>query len=142
MKLGMLSAVVALLCLVACSQEVPSAPSPGPAQAAPVQAPVAETPDRLGADKFVLVLEGADCSVSPVAAARVHWDAGTLAADGIAVYVESPGNPRKLWMEASAKGEGTTGNWVFPGSRFSLHDRSSGELLAQRIVETIPCPGT
>jgi hypothetical protein len=67
------------------------------------------------------------------------WDAGALAAGGVSVFVESPGNPRKLWVEAGQKDTATTGKWVFEGTQFTLQDRVSGAVLARRAVAKIPC---
>jgi hypothetical protein len=131
------SITIVALCLAGCSQEVPNVPAP---VAAPTDAPVVAKTDALPADKVTVALSAADCSETPVAVATVGWDAGTLAAGGVAVFVESPGNPRKLWIEAGQKDQATTGKWIFEGTRFTLQDRESGEVLAQRSVNKIPCP--
>lgn len=131
--------------LAACSQEVPNIPAkrvvPN-ADVARVDAARTDTPtvERIPADAFTFVLSGVDCSQTPVAVATVTWDVGTLAASGVSIFVESPGNPRKLWAEEAQKDEATTGKWVFEGTRFTLQDRISGAVLAQRTVDKIPCP--
>ena len=72
-----------------------------------------------------------------------HADgAGALAADGVSIYVESPGNARKLWLEGAANGKADSGKWVFPDSRFTLQNRTSGEVLAQHDVGKLACPAT
>lgn len=135
-----------VMMLAACSQEVPNLPAPAgtPAQVAtsaqPPQAPP-QVVDRIPAGAFTVELSDMDCSETPVAVAKVRWDAGSLAAGGVSIFVESPQNPRKLWAEAVQKDEATTGKWVFEGSRFTLQDRISGAVLAQRTVDKIPCPG-
>ncbi len=73
-------------------------------------------------------------------AATLGWDAGALAAGGVSIFVESPGNARKLWVEAGQKDQATTGKWVFEGTKFTLQDRVSGAVLAIRSVDKIPCP--
>lgn len=127
-----------VLGLVACSQEVPNVPVPTPMPAA--SSPPVPNADALPADKATVALGDADCSETPVAVAMLRWDAGALAAGGVSVFVESPGNARKLWLEAGQKDEATTGKWVFEGTRFTLQDRVSGAVLAQRYVDKIPCP--
>ncbi len=133
----MLTLLVALG-FAGCSQEVPNVPPPH--TPAPVPAAAASAAPALADEKVTVVLSGAECGEPPVAIATVDWDAGTLAPGGVAVYVESPGNARKLWVEAGPKDVATTGKWVFAGTKFTLQDRVSGALLAQRSVDTIPCP--
>lgn len=144
---------LAALALAACSQEVPNLPAtPAATTATTANTPAAgapgidsprldpPSPDRIPADAFTVTLSDVDCSEAAVAVATVRWDAGTLAAGGVSVFIESPQNPRKLWADAAKKDEATTGKWVFEGSRFTLQDRESGAVLAQRTVDKIPCP--
>ncbi len=130
--------LAALLGLAGCSQEVPNVPAPAPAPAASTVA-AAPVADALPADKVSVALSDVDCSGTPVAVATMGWDAGALAAGGVSVFVESPGNPRKLWVEAGQKDTATTGKWVFEGTQFTLQDRVSGAVLARRAVAKIPC---
>jgi hypothetical protein len=131
--------LAALLGLAGCSQEVPNVPAPAPAPAASTAAAAAPVADALPADKVSVALSDVDCSGTPVAVATMGWDAGALAAGGVSVFVESPGNPRKLWVEAGQKDQATTGKWVFEGTQFTLQDRVSGAVLARRAVAKIPC---
>ncbi|MBK6415896.1 hypothetical protein [Thermomonas sp.] len=132
--------LAALLGLAGCSQEVPNVPAPAPAPAASTAAAAAApVTDALPADKVSVALSDVDCSGTPVAVATMGWDAGALAAGGVSVFVESPGNPRKLWVEAGQKDTATTGKWVFEGTQFTLQDRVSGAVLARRAVAKIPC---
>lgn len=133
-------ALAAVLGLAGCSQEVPNVPAPAPVTVPAATTPAAAPASVLPADSVTIELSGADCSETPVVIATVGWDAGALAAGGVSVFVESPGNARKLWVEAGQKDEATTGKWVFEGTRFTLQDRVSGVLLAQRSVDKIPCP--
>ncbi|HWS77842.1 MAG TPA: hypothetical protein VN205_05630 [Thermomonas sp.] len=131
--------LVAALGLAGCSQEVPNVPAPAPVPAATTPAAAAPAP-ALPADSVTVELSGVDCGETPVAIATVGWDAGALAAGGVSIFVESPGNARKLWVEAGQKDRATTGKWVFEGTRFTLQDRVSGALLAQRSIDKISCP--
>ena len=142
-RLG-LSLAVSLI-LAACSQEVPNPPQSAPVAPSAASQPVARTPaapivERIAANDFTLALSDKDCSSQPVAVATVRWDAGSLAPGGVSVFVESPGNARKLWLEAGPKDEAKTGKWVFEGSRFTLQSRETGDVLAQRSVDRIACP--
>lgn len=131
--------LTAVLGLSGCSQEVPNVPAPAPAPTASTAASAAPVTDALPADKVSVALSDVDCSGTPVAVATMGWDAGALAAAGVSVFVESPGNPRKLWVEAGQKDTATTGKWVFEGTQFTLQDRVSGAVLARRAVAKIPC---
>jgi len=135
--------LAAMIALAGCSQEVPNVPTPAPVPAASApagSAPAAAEAPALTADKVTVELSDIGCGDTPVAIATLGWDAGALAAGGVSVFVESPGNARKLWVEAGQKDQATTGKWVFEGTRFTLQDRVSGALLAQRSVDKIPCP--
>ena len=132
--------LAALIGLAGCSQEVPNVPAPTPAPAASTAAAAATVEDALPADKVSVALSEVDCTGTPVAVATMGWDAGALASGGVSVFVESPGNPRKLWVEAGQKDTAATGKWVFEGTQFTLQDRVSGAVLARRAVSKIPCP--
>lgn len=135
--------LAALLGLLGCSQEVPNVPTPAPVPAANApagSAPAAAAAPALAADKVTLELGDVGCGDTPIATATLTWDAGALAAGGVSIFVESPGNARKLWVEAGQKDQATTGKWVFEGTKFSLLDRVSGAVLAIRSVDKIPCP--
>jgi hypothetical protein len=67
------------------------------------------------------------------------WDVTDSGSTGVAIYVESPGNDRKLWLVGGASGESQTGKWVFDKSKFTMLDKESGKLLAQRAVVAVPC---
>ena len=129
--------LAAVLALTGCSQEVPNLPAPAPVPAA--SAPAAAAP-ALPADKVTLELSDIGCGDTPIAIAALGWDAGALATGGVSIFVESPGNARKLWVEAGQKDQATTGKWVFEGTKFTLQDRVSGAVLAIRSVDKIPCP--
>lgn len=146
----------ALFCLAlalaatACSQEVPSLPTP--AAAAPVAqanlidptscAASARESQAVDARVFSITLVGEPkCSgTDPVAAtAQAKWDVTSLQATDVSIYVSSPGNERKLWLDGKASGDATTGPWVFENSCFALQDKASGRLLAARLVGAIAC---
>lgn len=131
-------ALAAVLGLAGCSQEVPNVPAAAPVASATT--PAAPAAPLLPTDKVKIELSDADCGETPIAIATLGWDAGPLAAGGVSVFVESPGNARKLWVEAGQKDQATTGKWVFEGTKFTLQDRVSGAVLALRSVDKIPCP--
>ena len=127
----------AIFMLAACSQEVPNVSKPVTSPAPPAAA----TPggERVERGLYRVEIQSVSCSDAPVAIAKVEWDASAAAASSVAVYVESPNNPRKLWLEGGAKGSEVTGNWVFAGSRFTFVDKSAGTELASRDVPEVSC---
>ena len=132
----------AVLGMAGCSQEVPNVPAPAPAPVPAPAAPAAAIAPALPAESVTVELSGVECVETPVAIATVVWDAGALAAGGVSIFVESPGNARKLWLEGAANGKADSGKWVFPDSRFTLQNRTSGEVLAQHDVGKLACPAT
>lgn len=145
---------VLLSLVVACSQEVPSkapaqpsvavAPLATPAAPVPVVSAPADSfaPSALELREFSVALDvPADCSSDPVTVATVRWDTRARNAADVAIFVESPGNTAKLWLEGAATGEVRTGKWVFAKSLFTLRNRTSGEVLATRLVGGLACPG-
>lgn len=137
---------LSLLCLVACSQEVPQVAAPpapvptpavaSPAQAADVSGAAIDTADS--AQLSVVFVDKPACTTGEAATVIVKWDVVALGAKTVSVFVESPANPKKLWVDAGASGEGTTGKWVYDQTRFTVQDRDSGKVLATRLLEK-PC---
>ena len=74
---------------------------------------------------------------SVVATAR--WDATPMAAERVEIYVESPGNEKKLWTNGGVSGQAETGPWVYDQTRFTLTDAKSGKVLAERTLQALPC---
>lgn len=136
-----MSFALAMVMLAGCSQEVPhvAEPQAAPAAAATPSAPAPE-PNRLDDAHFSVALGQVECAGVPVATATVKWDASGEGIDGVLIKVESPGNERKLWTEGGAIGEATTGPWVFGRTLFVVEAKGTGTVLAQHLVETIPCP--
>ena len=139
-----------LLGLCACSQEVPTVPAPPPA-ATPAAAPAQAASAGSGAAATLRAADSADsavlsisfvekpsCASGEAATITAKWDVHPLGASSVAVYVESPTNPPKLWIEAGASGEETTGKWIQANTRLTVQDRASGKVLATRLLET-PC---
>jgi hypothetical protein len=144
-----------LICLLAaaCARES----SPPPAQAiAPVDpaaavaskldgtapAPIREARTQVVGDALLSVSAPEFPGCQPAygtVVATVRWDASSLTAGRVAIFVESPGNPRKLWAEGEARGESVTGPWVFDRTQFTLIEKGSGRELAQRTVVATPC---
>lgn len=143
--------VFALLLVTAgCGQEAPPAPSatpdPGAAAAAaapsPAPAPAAAQPAEPAGDAVLSVTPGSfrACDASNGAiTATAKWDASSMGVAEVAIYVESPGNARKLWLNGGASGESTTGNWVFDQTIFTMVERGSEKPISQVTVKAVPC---
>jgi hypothetical protein len=122
-----------------CSQEVPVAPpaklqAPAAEQVAPA-ATVDPTPGLVS-----VRVHDISCSGDPVGVATLTWDLHEAQVTSVAIYVESPGNARKLWMEVGATGTATTDRWVFPDTVFTLVGKDSGKELASQRVDEVRCP--
>jgi hypothetical protein len=136
-----------------CSQEVPfAAPAPAPAAPTVPTAPAAasltddcsaasqDASESPGDDVFAITLvDKPVCSSAPAATAVAKWNVSAANVAAVSIYVNSPGNPRKLWVDGTATGEQTTGPWVFENTCFSLLNKDTGRVLATRLVGAIPC---
>lgn len=137
---------IALVCLSACSQDVPTAalplavaaPAATPTQSVPgdVVAPADETADS--ALLSVVFVEKPSCASGEAATITAKWDMRPLGVSTVAIFVENPAHPIKLWVEAGASGEETTGKWIQANTRLTVQDRTSGKVLATRLLEK-PC---
>jgi hypothetical protein len=145
MKTRILVAAIALAGLAACSQEAPPAPSPGdggaPAAAAastpapaPQAAPIGDATFSITPGSFRL------CDAQNGAiTATAKWDVAAKNVAEVSIYVTDAKGERKLWLNGGASGESTTGNWVFPDSKFDLVERASGKPLGELTVKATPC---
>jgi len=140
-----------LILLTGCSQEVPFAtPAPGPAPAAAAAAagpancssPAAAASSTQVAENTIFAVTLIDhpkCSENVAATAVAKWNVSSLHATSVSIFVISPANGKKLWLEGGASGEATTGQWVFKDTCFALENKDTGGVLASRRIESIPC---
>ena len=136
-----------LLLLAACGQEAPPAPAAAPTQAAPAAATAdaampAAAPAAPVGDAVFSVTPGSfrACEAANGAiAATAKWDVTSKNIKEVSIYVSAPHNERKLWLNGSAVGESTTGNWVFDQSRFEIVERGSEAPIASVVVTAVPC---
>ena len=137
---------LSLVLLAACSQEVPSAPAPSgsPPPAATAMAgqddcPAPPTSKDDGKLLSITLIDTPVCSKATAATATAKWDVSPLNVASVSIYVNSPGNDKKLWVEGHATGAETTGPWVFEHTCFTLQNKDTGGVLASRLVDKIPC---
>lgn len=140
--------LVALLSagVVGCSQEAPPTPSgPSTPAAMPEVTPpapeVAKTLPPVGDATFSMtpgsfrVCDAENGAITSVA----KWDVTTKNIAQVSIYVIDAKGEKKLWLNGSPSGESSTGNWVFPDSKFQLVERESQQLISELIVKALPC---
>ncbi|MET1079702.1 MAG: acyltransferase family protein [Pseudomonas sp.] len=70
----------------------------------------------------------------------VRWDVRRhSAARTIKLWVNRAAEPAKLFLEAGAVGEKSTGEWAVAGMQFTLTDAQTGERLADARLSAQPC---
>lgn len=147
-----LSAIACVLLLSGCGRE--AAPAPAAADTAP---PAAATTVAIASAATVpevapaaAAIGDATLSVTPgsfraceakdgAITATARWDVTDKGVKEVAIYVESPNNERKLWLNGGATGESTTGNWVFDQSHFEMVERGTEKPIAELTVKATPC---
>ena len=144
MKPRMFIVTVMLASAAGCSQEAPPASSASPA--GPVVPAVAGTATGQGQQAS----GNGTFSLSPgsfrtcdaengAITATAKWDVTARGVSEVSIYVTDAKGERKLWLDGAAAGESTTGNWVFPDSKFELVERGTGKALAEFTVAATPC---
>ena len=146
MKTQILFAAMLLVGVAGCSQEAPPTPS-GDAPAAQAAAPAAAA--TAPAKQVQPPIGDATFSVNPgsfrlcdaengAITSTAKWDVSSRNIAEVSVYVTDAKGERKLWLNGGASGESTTGNWVFPDTKFELVERGSEKSLAELTVKATP----
>ena len=136
--------VVALLLtgVAGCSQEAPPAPTAAaPAAPAPAPAPVKQVQPPIG-DATLSISPGSFrlCDAENGAiTSTAKWDVTSKKIAEVSIYVVDPKGEKKLWLNGGTTGESTTGNWVFPDTKFVMVERGSEKPLAELTVKATPC---
>ena len=121
-----------------CSQEAPSAANAMPVAAAPA---AQQAQQGIGDVTFSLTpgsFRICDAENGAIAA-TAKWDVTARGISEVSVYVTDAKGERKLWLSGGASGESTTGNWVFPDSKFELVERASEKAIAELTVKATSC---
>jgi len=72
----------------------------------------------------------------------VSWDATALPADGVQIWLQSPGEARKLWTAAAAQGSERTGEWLQNGTKVILVAGHGDSTFEEAIaLNQTPCAG-
>lgn len=134
------------IALTACSPETApqaeptaDATTPPPADAPPAPQSARAEPAK---SKFLTLADGAvDLCKHPngLMATDVSWDATSAGVKEIELYLQNPGEERKLWAATIANGTERTGEWLRNGTQVFLIDRSNGAALDSLTVSERPC---
>ena len=141
MKPRIFIVAIMLTSAAGCSQEAPSAANAMPVAAAPVAPAAQQAQQGIGDATFSLnpgSFRICDAENGAIAA-TAKWDVTARGISEVSVYVTDAKGERKLWLSGGASGESTTGNWVFPDSKFELVERASEKALAELTVKATPC---
>lgn len=71
--------------------------------------------------------------------ATAKWDVSAKNIAEVSIFVTDTKGERKLWLNGGTTGESTTGNWVFPDSKFELVELGGEKAIAELTVKAIPC---
>lgn len=74
-----------------------------------------------------------------VVAARVSWNASAAGTEGIEIWLQSPGEERKLWLASGAVASEQTGPWLKDGSTVTLVNGEDKRELATVLIEGRGC---
>ena len=143
MKIKLPLIALLLVTVVGCSQETPPPPAAGaPAAQAAAPAPGAKQVQPPIGDATFSITPGSFrlCDAENGAiTSTAKWDVTAKNVAEVALYVTNAKGERKLWLNGGASGESTTGNWVFPDSKFELVERGSEKAIAELTVKAMPC---
>ena len=131
--------------VAACSQEAPPAPAGdtaatppapavAPAPAKQVQPPIGDATLSINPGSF-RICDAENGAITSTA----KWDVSAKKIAEVSIYVVDPKGGKKLWLNGGATGESTTGNWVFPDTKFVMVERGSEKLLAELTVKASAC---
>ena len=143
MKIHALLAAFMLAGIAGCSQEAPPAHDAGAAVAtAPVPAaPARQVQPPIGDATFSIdpgSFRSCDAENGAITS-TAKWDVSAKDIAEVSIYVTDAKGERKLWLNGGATGESTTGNWVFPDSKFELVERGSEKPVGELTVKALPC---
>jgi hypothetical protein len=131
--------------VAACSQEAPPAPAGdtaatppapavAPAPAKQVQPPIGDATLSINPGSF-RICDAENGAITSTA----KWDVTAKKIAEVSIYIVDPKGGKKLWLNGGATGESTTGNWVFPDTKFVMVERGSEKLLAELTVKASAC---
>jgi|JI8StandDraft_1071087.scaffolds.fasta_scaffold145824_2 hypothetical protein len=146
MKIKIVLVALILASAAGCSQEAPPASSPG-STATPVAGDASPGP---AAKQVQPPIGDATFSINPgsfrtcdaengAITATAKWDVSAKNIAEVSIFVTDTKGERKLWLNGGTTGESTTGNWVFPDSKFELVELGGEKAIAELTVKAIPC---
>jgi len=72
-------------------------------------------------------------------AAKVSWNASAAGTEGVEVWLQSPGEEKKLWSASGAISSAETGRWLREGSVVTLVNGEGAQELAKIQIASKPC---
>ena len=132
---------VALLMLALCGCQKPASDNVA-AETAPVVPQAAANLAR-SSENGMLTIDPAVVRACPGApesvAAKVKWDASSMGVQGAQVWMQAPGEEKKLWLSGLPVGEDVTGPWLRAGSTVTLTIGEEQKELARVVVSADDC---
>lgn len=131
--------VVLALALSACNEPASDSANTGATTPAPPTTPVSLAKNS---ENGMLTVDPAIVRACPGAdaiAAKVRWNATSAGTEGIQLWMQGPGEEKKLWSAAGAVGEGDMGPWLREGSAVILVNGEDKKELARIVIAAVPC---
>ena len=72
-------------------------------------------------------------------AAKVSWNASPAGTEGVEVWLQGPGEEKKLWSAGGAVSSAQTGRWLRDGSSVTLVNAENKQELARIQINSRPC---
>ena len=72
-------------------------------------------------------------------ASKVSWNASAAGTEGVEVWLQSPGEEKKLWSASGAISSAETGRWLRDGSVVTLVNGEGAKELAKIQITSKPC---
>ncbi len=138
------SILIALSILALCGCQKPAGNEESPAQvaSAAAQSPAPASLAKLSENGMLSVDPAmvSACAGSPEAvAAKVKWDASPLGTQGVQIWMQTPGEEKKLWLAGLPVGEDVTGPWLRVGSSITLTNGEDQKELARIVISSNSC---
>lgn len=132
------------IAMTACNRTEEPAPTPNPVNPGASSAPSSQTEEIAGKQQptyLKLDQSVVDLCAHPdgLMATQVSWDASSLPTEGVEVWLQSPGEERKLWAATTPKSTDKTGEWLRNGSKVILINGADKAVLQEIVVTEKAC---
>ena len=72
-------------------------------------------------------------------AIEISWDATAFGTEGVHVFLQNPGEEKKLWSTSGAIGSDKTGEWMNDGAKVILVNGVNDEVISSLELRGAPC---